>query len=327
MCERSPLFLLEAKSIISDLLTRTLELFDLSFHLVEHYRLTKFLSEREQQRDYQHFSLHNPCKLNYNIISDLDTYLNRLHTSCRLIKSNLRSLHAARITSSNDYIVIDDEIYELERFFKLKLNKLWYEFQSIKDKPSNEITNKRYYSQRKIHSSQTIQSFVFHPESKNNSHQTISKSEEYLEILRLFRKISQFYQFLIKQLYGVHTVRDSHILQPIAISIIRLLLFITNKLKQNLSPTQINRNHFGLQQHEEVCHVPKKILSTKPKFKLIEIHPVNIDTLNAAEEKDDKSIDYVRNDNHLSNIKEDEESVLDFDEDEFYRLANLQRDD
>ena len=121
MCERSPLFLSEAKSIIFDLLKRTLELSDLFLHLVEHYRLNKYLSEREQNYDYCHFSLHKPCKLNYNIISDLDIYLDRLYASCRLTKSNLRLLHAARMKSSNDYIVIDDEIYELIKFFKLKI--------------------------------------------------------------------------------------------------------------------------------------------------------------------------------------------------------------
>lgn len=257
MCERSPLYLSEAKSIIFDLLKRTLELFDLSLHLVEHYRLNKYLSEREQNRDYRHFSLHKPCKLNYNIISDLDIYLHHLYTSCRLTKSHLRSLHAARIKSSNDYIVIDDEIYDLSHLFKLKINKLWNQFQSIKTKPSDQT---------------------------------------YQQILTSFRKISRFYQFLIKQLYGIHIVRDSHILQPIVISIIRLLLFITNKLKENLqiiSPTKINLNHFNIQQHEEICRVEEK--KKVSQIKLIEIHP---------------------DDNHS----------LDFDEDEFYRLANLTRD-
>jgi hypothetical protein len=61
MCERSSLFRSEAKSIISDLLKRTLELFDLSLHLVE--------------RNSHQFSLQKLCKLNYNIISDLDKYL------------------------------------------------------------------------------------------------------------------------------------------------------------------------------------------------------------------------------------------------------------
>ncbi|CAF4724326.1 unnamed protein product, partial [Rotaria socialis] len=113
MCERSPLFLVEAKLITLDLLKRSLELFDICFHLVLHYRLDEFFLEREQKRDYDYFSLYKPCKLNYNIISDIDTYLHRLSTSCRLTKSNLRSLHASRMISSNDYIVIDDEIYEL----------------------------------------------------------------------------------------------------------------------------------------------------------------------------------------------------------------------
>jgi hypothetical protein len=309
MCERSPLFLPEAKSIIFDLLKRTLELFDLSLHLVEYYRLNKYLSARKQSRDYRHFSLHKPCKLNYTIISDLDTYLHRLYTTCRLTKSHLRSLHAARIKSSNDYIVIDDEIYELSHFFQLKINKLWNKFQSTKkEKPSDQIINQRYHSQR------TIQPFVILPEpslEKNNSQTTIS--EDHHQILTSFRKICQLYQFLIQQLYGIHIVRDSHILQPVVISIIRLLLFITNKLKQNLqviSPTKINRNHYHIQQHEEICHVPEEIFKRKKvsKFRLIEIHSSS-DNQNLTED--------VRNDNHS----------LDFDEDEFYRLANLERDD
>jgi len=239
MCERSPLFLSEAKSILSDLLKRTLELFDLSIHLIEHDRLYKYLSERDQKHDYHQYSLHKPCQLNYNILSDLDKYLHHLFTSCRLTKSHLRSLYAARLTSSNDYIVIDDEISELIKFFKLKINKFYHQFQILNN--------------------------------KNNS---------FNEIFILFRKISQLYQILIKHLYGIHIVQDSDILQPIVINIIRLLLLITNKLKENFLSIKINR----IQQNKEI--------STKSKLKLIE------------------------NDNHS----------LDFDEDEFYRLANLERE-
>ncbi|CAF1049517.1 unnamed protein product [Adineta steineri] len=309
MCERSPLFLIEAKSILFDLLNRTLELFDLSDHFLQHYHLTKFLSLRdEQHRDYRQFSLKKPCKLNYNIISDLNTYLHRLNTTCRLTKSNLRSLHAVRITSPNDYIVIDDEIYELLKFFKTKLNNIQPIEKSI------NILNRRYYSQRIVHNSSKTESFVFHPEisnQKNNSEQSSKNEdlEEYHQILISFEKIFQSYQFLIRYLYGVHLVRDSHILQPIVVSITRLLLSITDKLKGKLeiiSPTKINHNHFNIQQHEEICHEEKKIISNS---------------------NSNKNIVYVHNDNHSTNIKEDGESILEFDEDEFYRLANLERDD
>ncbi len=223
MCDRSPLFLPEAKSIINDLIKRTFELFDLSLHLIEYHRLNKYLSERGKNRDYP---LRKSCKLNYNIISDLDKYLNRLSTSCRLTKSHLRSLHAARLTSSNDYIVIDDEIYELVKCFQSKLSQLTH-------------------SQLQIHSSQT---FMFHPKTsddKNNSQTMISSNEIFI----FFKKISQLYQLLLERLYGIRTVRDSDILQPIVIHIIRLLLSITNKLKENLSPMKIHRNR----QNEEIC--------------------------------------------------------------------------
>ncbi|CAM4796180.1 unnamed protein product [Rotaria magnacalcarata] len=222
MCERSPLFLVEAKSITLDLLKRSLELFDICFHLVLHYRLDEFFLEREQKRDYDYFSLYKPSK------------------------SNLRSLHASRMTSSNDYIVIDDEIHELVNIFQVKINQ---QFQS-KQKDENY-------------------------DSKHD--------EEYHHALTLFRKISQFYQLIIMELYGVHTVRNSHILQPIAINIIRLLLSIANKLKrfiQTNSPNLINFNHFRIQPHDEVCSVDqsKNFGKTKSKFRLIEIHANNSET-------------------------------------------------
>lgn len=225
MCERSALFLSEAKSIISDLLKRTLELFDLFIHLIEHYRLTKYLSEREQNLNFS-----KPCKLNYSIISDLDKYLHRLSTSCRLTKSHLRSLYAARLISSNDYIVIDDDIYQLIHNFKSKLNKFWHK--SIEIKQSDHIIAQRYHSQRQIHNSHTTESFVFLPETSDNKNNS-QFDEEHHDILISFRKISYLYQILLKQLYGIHFVRDSDILQPIVINIIRLLLFITNKFKEN----------------------------------------------------------------------------------------------
>ncbi|CAM4800576.1 unnamed protein product [Rotaria magnacalcarata] len=222
MCERSPLFLVEAKSITLDLLKRSLELFDICFHLVLHYRLDEFFLEREQKRDYDYFSLYKPSK------------------------SNLRSLHASRMTSSNDYIVIDDEIHELVNIFQVKINQ---QFQS-KQKDENY-------------------------DSKHD--------EEYHHALTLFRKISQFYQLIIMELYGVHTVRNSHILQPISINIIRLLLSIANKLKrfiQTNSPNLINFNHFRIQPHDEVCSVDqsKNFGKTKSKFRLIEIHANNSET-------------------------------------------------
>ena len=216
MCDRSPLFLPEAKSIIMDLLKRTLELFNLSIHFIEYHHLHQFLSKREENRDYPHFSLRKTCKLNYNIISDLNKYLHRLSTSCRLTKSHLRALHAARLTSSNDYIVIDDEIYEFIKRFRSKLS------------------HRQYHFQRQIHSSHAIETFMFNPEAsddKNNSPTTIP----FEEIFASFEKISQFYQLLLQRLYGVRTVRDSDILQPIVIHIIHLLLSITNKFKEDLS--------------------------------------------------------------------------------------------
>ncbi|CAF2663967.1 unnamed protein product [Rotaria sp. Silwood2] len=362
MCERSSLFLIEAKSILYDLLKRTLELFDLCFHFVEHYRIDKYFIEREQKRDYNYFSLSKPCKLNFNIISDIDIYLHRLYTSCRLTRSNLRSLHASRMLSSHDYIVIDDEIYELIKFFQLKVNKQWHQYQSREKEQEktnkfqqfDHIINRRYHSQRMIHNSQTIESFVFLPETSkhNNNSQQINSSnklqstnsqpiDEYHHILIIFRRISYFYQLLIDELYGVHSVQDSDILQLIVVNIIRLLLFIANKLKQYIkinSSSIINNNHFRIKRNEEICRVEKKPMSTtKSKFKLIEIHPTNINTLalskslndgNFNEENNDKNIEYVRNDNHSSNIIQDNQTnSLDFDEDEFYRLANLERDD
>ncbi|CAF1443496.1 unnamed protein product [Rotaria sp. Silwood1] len=344
MCERSSLFLVEAKLIIYDLLKRTLELFDLCFYLIEHYRIDNYFFEREKKRDYYYYSIYKSCKLNYNIISDIDNYLHRLYVSCRLIKSNLRSLYATRILSSNDYIVIDDEIYELIKFFQLKINKQLYQFQSIekqtpnKLKQTNEILNKRYHSQRMIHYSKTIESFVFLPQTlnyNNNNNNNSQPMEEYHNILILFRKISQFYQLIIDELYGVHHIRDSYILQPIAINIIRLLLLIINKLKQYVkinSPMIIYNNHLRIKQNEEICHKEKKT-----KYKLIEIQPTNINTLISSkssnyelvkEETNDKNIEYIRNDNYSSNIiQKDQTNLLDFDEDEFYRLANLERDD
>lgn len=261
MCDRSPLFLSDAKSIINDLLKRTLELFDLSLHLAVYDRLNQYLSKREQNRDYPLFSLHKPCKLNDNIISDLNKYLDRLSTSCRLIKSHLRSLHAIRLTSSNDYIVIDDEISDLVKLFQSKLVKLLYPFQS-----SDHLTHSRYYSQRQIHNSSN---FIFHPEisnDKNNSQTTISSDNIFIS----FEKISRLYQFLLEQLYGVHIVRDSDILQPIVIHIIRLLLSITNKLKENLPSIKINSNHFTIQQNEEICQAKP---STKTKYHIIDNLP------------------------------------------------------
>ncbi|CAF1302428.1 unnamed protein product [Adineta ricciae] len=310
MCERSPLFLFEVKSILLDLLTRTLELFDLSRRLLEHYRLSQFLLTREHQCDYRHFSLEKPCRLNYNIMSDLSTYLQRLYTTCRVTKSSLRSLHAARVTATNDYIVIDDEVYELIKFFKSKLNNV-HSGPTTERKKSIKTSGRRYYSQRLVHNSYAIQSFQFHPisaDSKNNS-QTL-ESNESRQILQSFHKISRFFYFLLKQFYGVHNVQDSDVLQPIVISIIRSLLFITDELKrklQVLSPIKAHNNRFRVQKKEEICQEQTTLGSSKPEFHIIEtVKPVH-------ENK-------VRNENH-------EENLLEFDEEEFYRLANLQRDD
>ena len=256
MCDRTPLFHSEAKSILFNLLKRTFELLDLSIHLTEYDRLNKFLIEREQNETYPRFLSRKSCKLNYNIQSDLDKYLHRLSTSCRLTKSYLRSLNAVRLTSPSDYVVIDDQIYDLIQLFQSKINKF---------QPADRMINKRYHSQRQIHDSHTIQSFVFHPETadnQNNSHTTLPSNEIFLS----FEKISQLFQLLLRQLYGVHIVRNSDILQPIVINIIRLLVSITNQFKENLSS-----NHFPIEQ-------PRK-------------------------------------------------DSLEFDEDEFYRLADLKRDE
>ncbi|UJR09829.1 hypothetical protein I4U23_014055 [Adineta vaga] len=332
MCERSRLFLLEAKSILSELLNRTLELFDLCLRVLEHYRLTEFLIEREQQRDYRYFSLQKPCRLNYNIMSDLNTYLQRLYTTCRLTKSNLRSLHAARITSTDGYIVIDDEIYELVKLFKSKLNNIQSE--KLEQEKPIKTNERRYYSQRLIHSSRTTQPFTFHSKTskqKNNSQNSFphsSEHEESYQILQSFQKISRFYHFLLKQFYGVHSVQDSDVLQPIVISIIRLLLFITNKLKENLqiiSPIKIHHNRFSVQQHDDVCQEQKTSDSNKPKYHIIEIQADNIESIKSVQ--DNTAINYAQNDNFETIEEKDEKSILEFDEDEFYRLANLQRDD
>ena len=177
-------FLLEAKAIVSDLLQRTTELFDLSLHFVEHDGLNRYLRERNEQHDFSHLHLHKPCQLNYNLLSDLDAYLHRLRTSCRLTKTHLRSLHAARITSSTDYIVLDDEIYDSIRSFKSKV-----------------------------------------------------RSTKLPDINLAFRKLVHSYQYLIKHLYGVHLVRDSHVLQPMVISIIRTLLSIADEWREQLRST------------------------------------------------------------------------------------------
>lgn len=234
MCERSPLFLPEAKSILNDLLKRTLELFDLFTHLIEHYRLNKYLLERTETHNYHQYTRLKPCQINNNIFSDLNKYLQRLSTSCRLTKSYLRSLYAARLLSSNDYIVIDDDIYHLIRLFKSRLNKLSHQFQkekSIEIQQSDHIIHQRYHSQRQIHTSHTTDSFMFLPEISNNNNNNSQNLISSNEILISFQKISYLYQILLQKLYGIHFVRDSDILQPIVTNIIHLLLNITNKFQ------------------------------------------------------------------------------------------------
>lgn len=320
MCERSPLFLLEAKSILIDLLRRTLELFDLSRHLIEYDRLQRFLSERDEHSALSHATPHQTCQLNHQLDSDLDAYLQRLHNSCRVVKTNLRSLHAARITASNDYVVLDDDIYELFGVFKSKLKDLWQEFQwTTKPKAKqteNQMTQRRYQSQRAVHHASGQDSFVFLPETspsrstqKNNSSKLLESpfiTDEYRSIFLSFRKISQFYRLLIQQLYGVHLVRDSHLLQPIVINIIRLLLLITHQLKERI------------QLMSPVKAPPERGRRPGPCRAL------------ATTEQIESNYLTVHNDNHQQSssttTKADEQSLLEFDEDEFYRLANLQRD-
>jgi len=220
MCSRTPLFLSEAKSIISVLLKRTFELFDLSVHFLENDRLKKYFSDRQQTNEQS--ALIKPCKLNYNIFSDIDKYLQRLSQSCRLIKSLLRSLNAARLRSMNDYIVIDDQIYDRIKLFQSKLNKY--------QQPKHLITT-RYHSQRHIHDheSHLTSSFQFYPETsaENQNHSSTN------DVYNAFDKLSHLYQLLLERLYGVHIVRNSDILQPIVINIIRLLLLIADQFKEH----------------------------------------------------------------------------------------------
>ena len=326
MCERSPLFLPEAKSILIDLLRRTLELFDLSRHLIEYDRLQRFLSERDEQSVLSHVTLRQTCQLNHQLDSDLDAYLQRLHNSCRVIKTNLRSLHAARITASNDYVVLDDDIYELFGVFKSKLKDLWQEFQwTTKPKAKqteNQLVQRRYQSQRAVHHASDQDSFVYLPETspsrstqKNNSSKLLASEEssfitdEYRSIFLSFHKISQFYRLLIQQLYGVHLVRDSHLLQPIVINIIRLLLLITHRLKERIQLMSPVKATSERGQRPGPC----RALATTEQ-----IEPIQTNYLT------------VHNDNHQQSssttTKADEQSLLEFDEAEFYRLANLERD-
>lgn len=262
MCDRSPLFLIEAKLILSDLLKRTFELLDLFIHFTQYHRLHQYLSDRETHRDYPLFSLHSSCKLNYTIVSDLDKYFDRLSTSCRLTKSQLRLLYAARLKSSNDYIVIDDEIYDSIKSFQRKLRQQFKPEISTSD----HLLHSRYHSQRQIHSSHTVDSFIFHPETsddKNNSHMNISSNE----IFQSFEKIARLYHLLLQRLYGVHFVRDSDILQAIVIHIIRLLLSITQQLKEDLPSIPIHPHHFLLRQNEEIC---QSEAHTKTKYHLLD---------------------------------------------------------
>ena len=329
MCERSPLFLLEAKSILIDLLRRTLELFDLSRHLIEYDRLQRFLSERDEQSVLSHARLRSSCPLNHQLDSDLHAYLQRLHNSCRVAKTNLRSLHAARITASKDYIVLDDDLYELLGVFKSNLNNLWQEFQwtiPAKTKPAaKQVIHRRYHSQRTIHHASDQDSFVFRPETspfrstqKNNSSKLLSSeessaiTEDYRSIFLSFRKISQCYRLLIQQLYGVHLVRDSHLLQPIVISIIRLLLLTTNQLKQRIqlmSPSRAPSDRVPrLSPHDGPCRTHAE-----------QVEPIQANYLTVHNDNQQES-------SSLNTKADDEQSRLDFDEDEFYRLANLEHD-
>lgn len=265
MCDRTPLFLIEAKSIISELLKRTLELLDLFIHFTEYQRLHQYLADREIHRDYPLFSLHHSCKLNYTIISDLDKYFDRLSTSCRLTKSQLRLLYAARLKSSNDYIVIDDVIYDSIKSFQRKLRQQSRQFQSQLP-TSDHLLHTRYQSQRQIHSSHTSDSFIFHPETsddKNNSHMPVSSNE----ILQSFEKIARLYDLLLQRLYGIHFVRDSDILQAIAIHIIRLLLSITKQLRADLPSIPIHPHHFLLRQNDQICQAEAHM---KTKYHLLD---------------------------------------------------------
>jgi hypothetical protein len=336
MCECSPLFLLEAKSILIDLLRRTLELFDLSRHLLEYDRLQRFLSNRDEQSVFSHVTLRQTCQLNHQLDSDLDAYLQRLHNSCRIAKTNLRSLHAARITASNDYIVLDDDLYELFGVFKSKLKDLGQEFQWATTKQTEkQVIQRRYQSQRTVHHASDQDSFVFLPETspsrsmqKNNSSQlpslpeSPSITEDYRSIFVSFHKISQLYRLLIQQLYGVHLVRDTHLLQPIVINIIRLLLLITHQLKariQLMSPVNVPSTD-RVRRHGP-C---RTLATTESNVLLIESHAEQVEPIQS-------NYLTVHNDNHhqqsfSTTTKAEEQSLLEFDEDEFYRLANLEHD-
>lgn len=239
MCDRSALFLSEAKSIVSNLLKRTFELFDLAVHFTEYHRLHQYLAERETHRDYPLFSLHKPCQLNYAIVSDLEKFFARLSTSCRLTKSHLRSLYAARLKSSNDYIVIDDEIVDAIKSFQFKLRRL----------------ARKFKSDHLVYESQ-VQIPIETSDDRNYSQMTISS----------FEKISRLYQLLLQRLYGVHFVRDSDILQAIVIHIIRLLVSITKQLKDDLPTVPIHSHHFLIRSNEELCQTKP---STKTKYNFL----------------------------------------------------------
>ena len=235
MCERPSLFLLEPKSILLDLVKRTCELLDLSLHLIEHERLNDVLSQRPSSP----FAFQQSCQLKDNLQSDLERYLQRLYRSCRLTKTHLRALHAARFTRSNDYIVLDDDAVQAINAFKSKLNEVtrqseWMEQVKKIGKKEQQFVDRRFQSQRHVHHADENDSFVFLPETKlllvqNNS---ASISDDYRSIFLAFGKIAQIFRFLLEHFYGIHRVRDSHLLQPMFINIIRCLLVIADQWKQ-----------------------------------------------------------------------------------------------
>jgi hypothetical protein len=276
MHERIPLFHVEAKTIVVDLLKRTSDLFDLSRHFIEYECIHRVLFERIQQCHRSYPTYRRTCQLNHNLQSDLDAYVHRLSTSCRSTKTNLRSLNAIRLTNSIDCIVLDDDVDRLLKSFNSQFNRLCREFHwsdmSTSMDPIDSIGRRRYQSQRTLHCRSTSDVFTFLPETSisnrnNHSSDTLESMrqiivDEYRTIFVSFEKISRCYRSIVTKLYGVHLARDSYILQPTVINIIRLLLFITTQLKQRIdmmSTTIItcSDQHRSTWQHA-VCHVQEK---------------------------------------------------------------------
>ncbi|CAF0739005.1 unnamed protein product [Didymodactylos carnosus] len=133
MCERSPIFFLEAKSIIIDLLTRSIEMLDLTINLVETFRTYALLLERNRNQNFFTMIDTIQCKISYDMRSDVRTIIQHLYRSCRFAKGNLRNLRAARLSSANDYIIVDDECLKTILYFNSRAATLWRFLQPVDD--------------------------------------------------------------------------------------------------------------------------------------------------------------------------------------------------